>query len=267
MKSLKESLLDDIDVVSDNLNMKSMIKEWITKQHINNYVINDDLSISVAGDAIVKCSGSRLPEYINFLRVDGMFIIRGRLLTSLKGCPEEVGEDFSCVGCKRLTSLEGAPKKIGGEFDCSECYKLKTLKGAPEEVTYFDCSDCNELKTLEGAPRKVKKGFFCNNCKKLTSLKGSPTICRAIYSCIGCNELKTLEGAPEEVSHFNCSDCKGLTSLKGCPKKIGETFSFERCENLKSLEDGPLSTKDVVRSSQFSIIDVREAWVVSGIVY
>ena len=66
---------------------------------------------------------------------------------SYKGCPEEVGEDFSCVGCKRLTSLEGAPEEVGGSFFCSD----------------------NKLTSLEGAPKKVKENFYCSgNTKKFT---------------------------------------------------------------------------------------------------
>ena len=41
MKSLKESLLDDIDVVSDKIDIKKDIKNWLKKYGIKNYKINE----------------------------------------------------------------------------------------------------------------------------------------------------------------------------------------------------------------------------------
>jgi hypothetical protein len=45
------------------------------------------------------------------------------ILKSLKGAPQEVGNDCWCCHCPKLTSLEGAPKEVGGSFNCYECGK------------------------------------------------------------------------------------------------------------------------------------------------
>jgi hypothetical protein len=39
-------------------------------------------------------------------------------LTSLEGCPKEVGGYFWCYSNSSLTSLKGCPKEVGGDFYC-----------------------------------------------------------------------------------------------------------------------------------------------------
>ncbi len=87
-------------------------------------------------------------------KVTGNFYCEGNELTSLKGCPSEVGGNFRCDDNNDLTSLEGCPKKVGGDFDCSRD-KLTSLKGCPSEVGGdFDCSN-NKVKFTEEDVRKV----------------------------------------------------------------------------------------------------------------
>jgi hypothetical protein len=38
-------------------------------------------------------------------------------MSSLKGCPDEVGGDFRCSS-KDITTLKGSPKKVGADFIC-----------------------------------------------------------------------------------------------------------------------------------------------------
>lgn len=60
--------------------------------------------------------GSSLP--FKFRKVTGDFDFSlCQTLTSLDGCPEEVGGLFACSG-NQLLSLKDAPKKVGLRFAC-----------------------------------------------------------------------------------------------------------------------------------------------------
>ena len=111
---------------------------------------------------------------IPFGKIKGYFSCASLHLTSLKGCPREVGGDFYCQN-NDLTTLEYAPEKVGGKFWCAN-NNLTTLAGAPKRVGgEFNCS-VNHLETLIGAPKEVGGAFICRQ-----------------------NDLLTIEGAPEKV--------------------------------------------------------------------
>lgn len=130
-----------------------------------------------------------------FGKITGYFILPFDILTSLDGCPQEVGGMFNCSR-NMLTSLEGGPTKVGGDYYCSK-NKLSNLKGSPVEVgKNFFCSD-NQLSNLEGAPQKVGGNFVCQD-SQLSSLDGGPEFVGGDFCCIG-NKLESLEGAPKEV--------------------------------------------------------------------
>ena len=157
--------------------------------------------------------------------VGGSFYCRNWTnLKNLKGCPEKVGEDFDCSRCSNLMSLEGCPKMIGGNFRCDSCFKLTNLKGCPEKVgKHFSCAYCDGLTNLEGCPEKVGLGFYCYDC----------------------DSLKSLEGCPEKVDDdFVCYHCRVLKSLEGCPKEVGGIFNCENCA-VKFTEDEVRSLCDV----------------------
>ena len=89
----------------------------ICKQYgIENYTINSDGSIDVAGD--VDLWGKSLTELpLTFNKVTGYFNCGYNNLTSLKGCPRWIGGNFDC-GNNRLASLEFSPDYVGGHFWC-----------------------------------------------------------------------------------------------------------------------------------------------------
>ena len=107
------------------------------------YVVEHDIKLSYQGL-------NELPDLSSVI-VKGSFTIAANNLTSLKGCPREVGGDFWCHH-NALTSLEGCPSKVAGNFWCHE-NNLTSLAHAPESVGgYFYC-DKNQLTSLEGAPK------------------------------------------------------------------------------------------------------------------
>jgi hypothetical protein len=119
------------------------------RYRIENYTINDDLSIDVDGDVSLTSNGLEyLPLKFNY--VSGSFYCYKNELKSLKGSPKTVGGHFYCHSNK-LKTLEGCPQTVDGFFDCSH-NELKTLEGSPQTVGgNFYCS-FNELRDLEHFP-------------------------------------------------------------------------------------------------------------------
>ena len=134
-------------------------------------VINSTSNITIRDTDLVD---GKLP--FKFGIVDKDFYCRDcPSLKSLKGAPQEVGENFSCSNCSSLTSLEGAPQKVGWDFNCSNCTSLTSLEGAPQKVLRdFSCSNCTSLTSLKGFPQEVGRTFYCRNCPSLTSHEGAP---------------------------------------------------------------------------------------------
>ena len=148
---------------------------------------------------------------IKFNKVTGNFWCGHNQLTSLEGCPKEVGGDFHCDNNK-LSSLEGGPEKVGGDFYC-HYNELTSLNGCPKEIGGdFDCYT-NKLTTLKGAPKKVDGSFDCSG-NELTSLIGCPEKVDKKFDC-GGNDLSSLEGCPKVVGGwFFCRNNKGKQFTK-----------------------------------------------------
>jgi len=136
------------------------IKKLCSEYGIKNYQIRDDGSIDVNGSVNLSWLGNKqLPLFFN--EVKRYFDCDGNNLTTLEGCPKEVGTCFSCSNNK-LISLEYSPKIVGGDFNCWGNIYLTSLDGL--ENTYIDGElsvfDCSRLYSLKGFPKKV--GSF--NC-------------------------------------------------------------------------------------------------------
>jgi len=85
-------------------------------------------------------------------------------LTSLEGCPREVGGSFFCNN-NDLTSLEGCPREVGGHFWCNNLNNLTSLEGSPKEVGIdFNCFWNKNLTSLEGCPAEIG-GYFATDDK------------------------------------------------------------------------------------------------------
>jgi hypothetical protein len=158
------------------------------------YKINSDLSVDFWGSVDLEKVWSlsykgELP--IKFGRVHGGFSVRGSNLSSLSGCPDEVGENFNCSD-NNLENLLSGPKRVGANFLSTYC-GLKSLGGFPEFVGGDIYLSHNELWDFQGIPEySLNEGseFFCN---------GNPI--HSIYSLfnnINCideiNELGVIRG-------------------------------------------------------------------------
>jgi len=146
--------------------------EVCEKYEIENYTINDDLSIDVDGDVHLY---SKNLEYLplRFSYVSGDFSCHHNKLKTLKGGPQTVDGYFYCFN-NNLESLEGCPQTVGGRFNCFE-NELKTLEGSPQTVNGdFNCFN-NKLESLEGSPQTVGGHFNCS-FNKLTDLEYFPEV-------------------------------------------------------------------------------------------
>ena len=119
------------------------------KYEIENYTINDDLSIGVDGSVYLeKEKLEYLPLKFNY--VSGDFSCYDNKLKQLEGCPQTVGGRFNCY-FNELVSLEGSPQTVNGDFNCFN-NKLESLEGSPKTINGdFDCS-YNKLTDLEYFP-------------------------------------------------------------------------------------------------------------------
>jgi hypothetical protein len=185
----------------------------------------------------VDLDGLGLTKLPHFSKIGGTLYCSQNKLTSLEGCPRELGM-LNCSN-NRLTSLQGGPSVVHGEVDCTR-NKLVSLQGAPIFVGgRFMCFD-NKLKNLKGSPKRVEGSFTCMR-NPITSLEGSP---RQVFGSFDCShtQITSLKGSPVFVGgEFFCTSTK-LTTLEGAPREIkGNVICFEN-PHLESLE-GLLDTK------------------------
>jgi hypothetical protein len=138
------------------------VEKICKKYNITNWTLNPDGTVDVEGNVDLANKGLRkLP--LKFGRVTGSFWCYKNQLTSLEGCPREIGGSFLCYNNK-LTSLEGCPTEIGGSFWCSS-NQLTTLEGCPIEIGGDFVCWANQLTSLKGAPEYIegKVDFMPNN--------------------------------------------------------------------------------------------------------
>jgi hypothetical protein len=203
------------------------VEKICKKYKIENWILNPDGTVDVDGDVYLAYQGlSKLP--LKFGRVTGDFRCYRNQLTSLEGCPTEIGGGFYCDN-SLLTSLEGCPTEIRGAFDCSY-NKLTSLEGCPTEIGGdFKCYS-NQLTSLEGCPKEISGNFWCH-VNELTSLEGCPTEIRGAFLCSD-NQLTSLEGCPTEIGGDFFCYINLLTSLKGAPEYVEGELDFMPNDNL-----------------------------------
>jgi hypothetical protein len=186
-------MIKNWNLFKESIDEKSKIIELCEKYGIENYTINDDLSIYVNGNVNLSYFKiSNIP--LKFGIVIGNFDCSDNKLTSLEGCPESVGGNFDC-SYNKLKSLEGCPKWVGGDFRCSNNKMLKTLEFCPESVgRNFSCYN-NKLKSLEFCPKSVGGNFICSY-NKLTTLEFGPKWIGGFFKCDG-NKIWSFKGIPD----------------------------------------------------------------------
>ena len=130
---INESFFKNLNV-GERARVEAQLVEW-SKQKVygkpriepNSWTINDDLNVNVDGYVeLTELDFKKLP--VKFGKVTGYFSVFGcKNLTTLEGCPEEVGRSFTCDDCPKLTSLKNTPKKVGYDFYAERCGEHFTM--------------------------------------------------------------------------------------------------------------------------------------------
>lgn len=162
MKTLYESLLDDFDTLTNNMNPRDEIMLFLKTNYINpisRFVISK--KPNEKGLYEVKCNESTIQVSKNFTRVtNGMFEFVNRPKKKIK---------LYCGWGANLESLEGLPDEI--EYlhilGNNKIHSLKDIKGWPEIVNDFILFNCPNLISLEGGPKYVKDKIQTEACGKL----------------------------------------------------------------------------------------------------
>jgi len=128
MKHIKPYKIFESNVSNFPTTRKEVI-QVCNRYRIENYSINDDLSIGVDGGVYLhNLKLEYLPLKFNY--VNGNFDCGYNELKTLEGSPQTVSGNFSCYS-NELKSLEGGLQTVGGDFDCYR-NELKDLEHFPE---------------------------------------------------------------------------------------------------------------------------------------
>lgn len=157
----QEQHVENVLTQSD-LTSKEDIAVWLKHYGVEDFTINDDLTVDVSGDVNLKSKytgheietdiyvGDNLGHTVveeklsgipfQFGKVEGNFdisdngydktVVDVEGLESLKGCPTEVKGNFDCSANPALRSLEDGPKVVGGNLNISNT-SVDSLDKAP----------------------------------------------------------------------------------------------------------------------------------------
>jgi hypothetical protein len=140
-------------------NEEASLEEWCRKLWITNYdIVNNVINVTKS----VFLNDKKLEIIpVKFGVVYKDFYCNNNKLTSLEGCPEEVGGDLNCNN-NRLTTLEGSSKKVGGMFTCTQNPVYALYKIFPNYESYLLSLN---YKYLIGD--KIDKRNFISACEKI----------------------------------------------------------------------------------------------------
>ncbi len=83
----------------------------------------------IKGNVILCIKKGYIPSWLKDVKILSSFECMFNKLTSLKNCPQYIGQNFGCI-YNNLTSLDGCPKYIGKNLYCHHNKeKLKLPKG------------------------------------------------------------------------------------------------------------------------------------------
>lgn len=128
---------------------KKAIDKWLDKMMINNYTINDDLTIDVDGTVNLDGKGLDSLPY-KFGYVKDYFTCERNALQDMTNMPHTVGKDWH-VSDNNIVSLVGMPKVLGKTINFKH-NQVTSFEGiAPDFKETIDARD-NHLKTLDNLP-------------------------------------------------------------------------------------------------------------------
>ncbi len=201
-------------------------KEELTFGSVN-YKDVEKIISDHSADIIARINGYvNLSEYtmdelpFEMSSVSGYFDAERCGLTTLKGCPDWVGDVFNC-NHNRLDTLSYGPSTVQGGF--SAAYnQLTDLSFMPTQILYWIDVSENQISSLHGVPDKIN-GDFNVSFNKIDSFRFGPTEVSEDYD-IHDNELSSFDHAPNHVGgafnvfHNKIKSLKNIHSeLLSCP--------------------------------------------------
>ena len=121
---------------------KEEIHRICKEYDIKNYTINPDGSIDVDGDVELGALNlNKIP--LKFNNVSGYFNISYNNITSLEGCPKEVGDSVHC-SYNKISTFEYFPNKINHEILIKD-NPLESLVGFNEDYDKLSCDNKDGL--------------------------------------------------------------------------------------------------------------------------
>jgi hypothetical protein len=154
-------MIKNWNLFKESIDEKSKIIELCEKYGIENYTINDDLSIDVEGDVDLE-SQSLYEIPLKFNRVSGYFDCSCNYLKSLEGCPEYVGRFFN-FDDNYITSLKYLPRYISGDINFID-NEIWSFKGIPDSFRSELYCDLNKIWNIWILFETSKDIEFFNEC-------------------------------------------------------------------------------------------------------
>lgn len=122
---------------------KRKVSKILEELNIENYHINDDLSVDVNGSVNISEENiTKIPVQFNF--INGDFDCGYNLLSTLKGVPKNISGNFICCN-NNLFDMEYSPEVVGGSCDYSN-NNITSLLNSPKNIgTYLNVYKNNLL--------------------------------------------------------------------------------------------------------------------------
>ena len=174
------------------------IANWLTKNGVHDFTINDDNTVDVNGD--LNLDGLRHDKLpVKFGSVTGSVSLVGSLLRTLVGLPDEIKGDLD-ITTMELDSTDGFPMKVYGDVHIGSINVKSTMS-------------TSRLSHVEGDLVLTEYGA--------DSFVGLPEYVGGNFMVSDCPQLKSLKGMPKEVGGDVRFPVRGVKSLTGLSKKIG----------------------------------------------
>ncbi len=242
--------------------LKAKISKWLKDHDVENYVINDDDTVSVNGDIeLINLQYKRLP--VTFKEITGNVTIVASRLETLAGLPQTINGDLEMnkvkvldwTGCPAIVKgsvhLESSIVNGFGGDALREVGKgvyldysvIESLKGFPPLVRGALSLRSSSVKSLEGLENThVMGNFSLQEVKNVTNLRGIPKRIEGDLILTKMEMLKTFDGIGEVGGKIDAAGL-GIVSLVGLPQTINGSLSINSCPKLTSIEGIPSTIK------------------------
>ncbi|MDP3987250.1 MAG: hypothetical protein Q8P81_03435 [Nanoarchaeota archaeon] len=229
LKSIISKKITGEDVTSEEASMKKInkkLEEQGGKLTENGWVFGGNLELQ-------SLNLSKLPKIFD---VAGYMDIADNLLTSLEGCPKEVGGWFSC-SYNHLKTLEGGPEIVGkgsryADYNCN-FNDLVSLKGAPKIIHNngdFKCTH-NKLTSLEYLPEKIGGYVYFEE--------------NPIEDYVGAKELANIasgkKSSLEEISAMSTGAVEGGMTKSPFPGMKKKEYIYEEEDVIEEYDTQSVS--------------------------